>query len=74
MMLERGAVIDPSFQFYDIDPKTRARRTVTERGEMLRRLREVSPVDHVSAGDPPTLLTYGDRDSAGAAAAIAAIR
>jgi acetyl esterase/lipase len=64
MMLERGAVIDPSFQFYDIDPKTRARRTVTERGEMLRRLREVSPVDHVSAGDPPTLLIHGDRDSA----------
>jgi acetyl esterase/lipase len=63
VILERDGVIDPSFQFY-VDSKTRARRPVTERGEVLRRLREASPVDHVSVGDPPTLLIHGDQDKA----------
>jgi acetyl esterase/lipase len=64
VILEREGVIDPSFQFYDVDSKTRARRPVTEREEALRRLREVSPVDHVSVGNPPTLLIHGDQDKA----------
>ncbi len=64
IMLERDGVVAPSFQFYDVDPKVLTRRPVTAREEVLRHLRDVSPVDHVGAGDPPTILIHGDQDKA----------
>jgi dipeptidyl aminopeptidase/acylaminoacyl peptidase len=63
LMRRRGAV-DPSFQFYDVDQKTGARTLITDRDTVLRLLREMSPVTHVSADDPPTILIHGDADKA----------
>jgi acetyl esterase/lipase len=63
LLRQRGA-IDPSFQFYDVDQKTGARTLVTDRENVLRMLRELSPVTHVTAGDPPTILVHGDADKA----------
>jgi acetyl esterase/lipase len=60
---QRGAV-DPSFQFYDVDQKTGARTLITDQEKVLRRLRELSPVTHVTADDPPTILVHGDADKA----------
>jgi acetyl esterase/lipase len=64
LMRQRSGTVDPSFQFYDIDVKTGARTLVTERERVLRVLRETSPLTHVSADDPPTILIHGDQDKA----------
>jgi acetyl esterase/lipase len=60
---QRGAA-DPSFQFYDVDPKTGARTLLANRDAVLRMLRDVSPVTHVTGDDPPTILIHGDMDKA----------
>jgi acetyl esterase/lipase len=64
LMQKRDGRVDPSFQFYDLDAKTGARRSITAREEVSRMLREYSPVTHVTAGDPPTILIHGDQDKA----------
>ena len=63
-MLKQGGSVDPSFQFYDLDTKTGARKPLTTRGDILQVLREMSPVAHVTPGDPPTILIHGDQDRA----------
>jgi acetyl esterase/lipase len=63
IMSKQGS-IDPSFQFYDSDPKTGARRPLIARDDVLRILREMSPVTHVTTDDPPTILIHGDQDRA----------
>jgi acetyl esterase/lipase len=64
LMQKRDGRVDASFQFYDLDAKTSARRSITAREDVIRLLREHSPVTHVTAGDPPTLLIHGDQDRA----------
>jgi dipeptidyl aminopeptidase/acylaminoacyl peptidase len=64
LMQKRDGRVDPSFQFYDLDAKTGARRSITASEEVTRMLREHSPVTHVTAGDPPTILIHGDQDKA----------
>lgn len=64
VMRQRSGTVDPSFQFYEIDAKTAARTLMTDREAVLRMLRELSPVTHVNAGDPPALLIHGDQDRA----------
>ncbi len=59
----RYGVVDPSFQFYDVDQKSGARTLITDREHVLGMLREMSPVTHVTADDPPTILIHGDEDS-----------
>jgi acetyl esterase/lipase len=63
LMRQRGAV-DPSFQFYDVDAKTGARTLISDPDSVLRMVREMSPVTHVTADDPPTILIHGDADKA----------
>jgi acetyl esterase/lipase len=63
LMRQRGTV-DPSFQFYAVDQKTGARMLISGRENMLRLLHELSPVNHVTADDPPTILVHGDADKA----------
>jgi dipeptidyl aminopeptidase/acylaminoacyl peptidase len=63
-VLRQRGVEDPSFRFHDIDPKTGARRPVSDVQGTLRLLRELSPITHVSADDPPTVLVHGDQDEA----------
>jgi acetyl esterase/lipase len=64
LMQQRDGRVDPTFQFYDVDAKTGARRSITAREDVIRMLREYSPVTHVTAGDPPTMLIHGDQDKA----------
>jgi acetyl esterase/lipase len=63
LLRQRGS-LDPSFQFYEVDQKTGARTLVTNRENVLRMLREMSPVTHVTGDDPPTILVHGDADKA----------
>lgn len=64
LMRKRDGGVDPTFQFYDLDAKTGARRSITAGEEVIRMLQEYSPVTHVTAGDPPTILIHGDQDKA----------
>ena len=60
---QRG-MVDPSFQFYDVDPKTGARTLVADQETLRRILREISPVSHVTSDDPPTIMIHGTGDQA----------
>jgi acetyl esterase/lipase len=64
LMQKRDGGVDPTFQFYDLDAKTGVRKPLTAREDVIRMLREYSPVTHVTVGDPPTLLIHGDQDKA----------
>ena len=64
VMQRQGGAVDPSFQFYDVDAKTGARRPLTARDDVIRMLQEYSPVTHVTTDDPPTILIHGDQDKA----------
>jgi acetyl esterase/lipase len=63
-MRQTYGVVDPTFQFFDVDAKTGARTLVEDRERVLQKLRDYSPVAHVTAGAPPTLLIHGDTDAA----------
>ena len=63
-MMKQSGSVDPSFQFYDLDTKTGARKPLTAREDVLRMLRAMSPVAHVTTDDPPTILIHGDQDRA----------
>jgi len=63
-VMRQGGVVDPGFQFYDPDPTTGVRRPVVDAAGVLRHLRELSPVTHVTPDDPPTILIHGSADPA----------
>ncbi len=64
LMQKQAGRVDASFQFYDLEAKTGARRPLTAREDVFRMLRELSPVTHVTVDDPPTILIHGDQDKA----------
>jgi dipeptidyl aminopeptidase/acylaminoacyl peptidase len=63
-MRRQSGSVDPSFQFYESDDKTGARVLISDREQLLRMLRDMSPVTHVTGDDPPTVLIHGDADKA----------
>jgi acetyl esterase/lipase len=63
-VMRQGNLVDPSFEFFDVDPLTGRRTPVSEVTEIRHRLRQLSAVTHVTADDPPTILIHGDRDTA----------
>ena len=50
------------FDFRDYDPARKMFVTVTDPGKIREIARQVSPINHVSADDPPTLIIHGDAD------------
>ncbi len=50
------------FDFKDVDPKTHVSRPITDEAKILEIARQISPVNHVSSDDPPTLIIHGDAD------------
>lgn len=55
-------IVDPSFQFFDANPKTGARTLIADPDRLARILSEVSPASHVTNDDPPTMLIHGTGD------------
>lgn len=51
-----------SFDFRVFDPKTRQFVTVSEPEQMRAIATQISPLYHVDASDPPTLIIHGDAD------------
>ncbi len=51
------------FDFKEIDPKTHVSRPITDEARILEIARQISPVNHASSDDPPTLIIHGDADT-----------
>ena len=62
--LGRGVLKDfkAPFDFHELDPKTKSYVPVTDEQKVLGIGRKISPVNHVSGEDPPTLIIHGDAD------------
>jgi acetyl esterase/lipase len=50
------------FDFHELDKRTNSFVPVTDEQKILEIGREISPINHVSADDPPTLIIHGDAD------------
>lgn len=50
------------FDFHELDPKTRRFERITDETRREEIGRQISPVNHVSADDPPVLIVHGDAD------------
>ena len=51
------------FDFHELDPKSRKFVPITDEARILEIGRSISPINHVSPDDPPTLFVHGDADS-----------
>jgi acetyl esterase/lipase len=62
--LGRGVLKDfkAPFDFHELDKKTNSFVPVTDEEKVLEIGRKISPVNHVSKDDPPTLILHGDAD------------
>ena len=60
----RGVLKDfrAPFDFHEMDAKTKSFVPVTDEEQILTIGRNISPVNHVTADDPPTLIIHGDAD------------
>ena len=52
----------PPFDFQEQDPATKVFRPITDEARIEAIARQISPVNHVSSDDPPTLIIHGDAD------------
>ncbi len=62
--LGRGVLKDfrAPFDFAEIDPKTHHFVLITDEAKVEEIGKDISPINHVSADDPPTLIIHGDAD------------
>ncbi len=65
----RGLVAAPpplraAYDFQEFDTEERLFVPVTDEAKRLEIYRQISPITHVSADDPPTLIIHGDKDRA----------
>ena len=62
--LGRGILEDfrAPFDFHELDPKRHDFVPVVDDAEILEIGRRISPINHVSPDDPPTLIIHGDAD------------
>jgi acetyl esterase/lipase len=51
------------FNFLEQDPDSRVFRPVTDEAKILEIGKQISPVNHASSDDPPTLIIHGDADA-----------
>ncbi len=54
--------VAPSFDFQEWDKDRNVFRTITDKAKIRNIVRDVSPIYHVSASTPPTLIFHGDAD------------
>ncbi len=51
------------FAFHELDPKTKTFVLITDEAKITEIAKQISPVTHVTADDPPTLIFHGDADT-----------
>ena len=50
------------FDFHELDPKTRSFVPIVDEAKIIEIGKSISPVNHVTKDDAPTLIIHGDRD------------
>jgi len=60
--LDFDPVFRPAFDFHERDPQTNLWAEVTDPGRYAGILRDISPINHVTPDDPPTLIHHGEAD------------
>ena len=60
----RGTLADfrVAFDVREYDPKTKALERITDEAKIQELGRKISPITHVTAESPPTLIIHGDKD------------
>lgn len=53
----------PPFDFHEQDPNTKVFRPITDEARILAIGKQISPVNHATKDDPPTLIIHGDADT-----------
>lgn len=56
------AAFKAPFDFKYLDPKTKTFERITDEKKIVEMGRAISPITHVTADDPPTLIIHGDKD------------
>ncbi len=57
------AALRPAVDFHEMDPNTKRLERITDETKITQRLRDISPVTHISAWSAPTLIIHGDADN-----------
>jgi len=52
-----------AFDLHVYDPQTKALERVTDEAKILEFGKQISPITHVTADDPPTLIIHGNKDT-----------
>jgi Esterase/lipase len=53
----------PPFDFHELNVEENLYERVTDQAKFLEIVKAISPITHVSADDPPTLIIHGDKDT-----------
>jgi acetyl esterase/lipase len=59
---DHGMPFRPAFDYHELDKKTNVWVQITDTERLREITRQISPITHVSADDPPTLIIHGDAD------------
>jgi acetyl esterase/lipase len=59
---DHGKPFRPAFDYRELDAERNLWVPVIDPEKLRRITRDISPISHVSADDPPTLILHGDRD------------
>jgi acetyl esterase/lipase len=59
---DHGKPFRPAFDYRELDAESNLWVPITDPEKLRRITRDISPVSHVSADDPPTLIVHGNRD------------
>ncbi len=51
-----------AFDFRELDPKTHTLERITDIGKLIQIGHDISPIYHIDAKAPPTLILHGDAD------------
>lgn len=62
--LGRGvlSIVKAPFGFQELNPETKSFELITDEAKIQEIGRQISPINHVSSDDPPTLIIHGDAD------------
>lgn len=61
--MDHNAPYRPAFDYRERDPASNLWVTITDPERLRKIAREISPIDHVTPDDPPTMIIHGDADS-----------
>jgi acetyl esterase/lipase len=59
---DHGMPFRPAFDYHELDKNTNVWVQITDTERLREITRQISPITHVSADDPPTLIIHGDAD------------